>query len=287
MKRKRRKPETLTANSRGYVRVLLLLVVSLFLSVQAKAQCQAINTAFSPGEQLTFNLYYNWKFIWIKAGTATLDIAGVQYNGEPAYQMSLLSVTSKRVDLFFRMRDTITSIFTESIEPLYYRKGAVEGKRYTVDEAWFNYENGETIVKQKRLYQNGQMLETTSQDTLCVYDMLSALASARSFETAGMTEGQSIIIPIVTGKKIVNETLIYNGMKDTKADNGHTYRCQVFTFSEINNQTGQNEPVLRFYITDDQNHLPVRLDMYLNIGSAKAYLSAMEGVKYPLTSQVD
>ena len=117
--------------------------------------------------------------------------------------------------------------------------------------------------------------------------MLSALASARSFETAGMTEGQSIIIPIVTGKKIVNETLIYNGMKDTKADNGHTYRCQVFTFSEINNQTGQNEPVLRFYITDDQNHLPVRLDMYLNIGSAKAYLSAMEGVKYPLTSQVD
>jgi hypothetical protein len=30
--------------------------------------------------------------------------------------------------------------------------------------------------------------------------------------------------------------------------------------------------------------LPVRLDLYLNFGSAKAFLTKIEGNKYPLTS---
>ena len=33
-------------------------------------------------------------------------------------------------------------------------------------------------------------------------------------------------------------------------------------------------------------HLPVRLDMFLNIGSAKAFLKSVTGNRYPLTSIV-
>ena len=40
-------------------------------AVSASAQCTFRNTAFSSGEYLTYNLYYNWKFIWVKAGTAS------------------------------------------------------------------------------------------------------------------------------------------------------------------------------------------------------------------------
>ena len=40
----------------------------------------------------------------------------------------------------------------------------------------------------------------------------------------------------------------------------------------------------RLYITDDKNHLRVRLDMFLNIGSAKAFLKSVSGNRYPLTS---
>ena len=46
------------------------------------------------------------------------------------------------------------------------------------------------------------------------------------------------------------------------------------------------DTVVTFYITDDLNHLPVRLDMYLNFGSAKAFLSDIKGNRYPLTSIV-
>ena len=47
-----------------------------------------------------------------------------------------------------------------------------------------------------------------------------------------------------------------------------------------------DEPQCQQYITDDKNHLPVRLDLYLNFGSAKAFLSSVRGNRHPLTSIV-
>ena len=37
--------------------------------------------------------------------------------------------------------------------------------------------------------------------------------------------------------------------------------------------------IVRFYVTDDTNHIPVRLDMFLKFGSAKAFLVSMKGTK--------
>ena len=49
------------------------LILSLLVMVvtSAAAQCTFRNTAFQSGEFLTYNLYYNWKFVWVKAGTAS------------------------------------------------------------------------------------------------------------------------------------------------------------------------------------------------------------------------
>lgn len=48
------------------------------------------------------------------------------------------------------MRDTLTCYVSDKLEPLYFRKAAEEGKRYTVDEAWFSYDDGIATVKQRR-----------------------------------------------------------------------------------------------------------------------------------------
>ena len=70
-----------------------------------------------------------------------------------------------------------------------------------------------------------------------------------------------------------------------EAKDGHTYRCLVFSFVEYDEQGKENE-VITFFISDDDNHLPIRLDMYLSFGSAKAFFSGVKGNRYPLTSLV-
>lgn len=85
-----------------------------------------------------YDLYFNWKFVWVKAGIASLTTNATTYHSEPAYRINLLALGSKRADFFFKMRDTLTCVMGEKLEPRYFRKGAEEGKRYTVDEAWFS-----------------------------------------------------------------------------------------------------------------------------------------------------
>ena len=64
-----------------------------------------------------------------------------------------------------------------------------------------------------------------------------------------------------------------------------TYRCLIFSLVEYNKK-GKEKEVITFYVTDDRNHLPVRLDMHLNFGSAKAFLKSVSGYRHPQTSIV-
>ena len=114
---------------------LLLLAGLLCLGgmMPVQAQCVAKNEAFQSGEHVMYDLYFNWKFIWKKVGLASLTTNATTYRSRPAYRFNLLSVGSKKTDFFFKMRDTLTCYVSDKLEPLYFRKAAEEGKRYTVD----------------------------------------------------------------------------------------------------------------------------------------------------------
>ncbi len=250
----------------------------------AKAQCEANNDAFKSGEHVMYDLYFNWKFVWVKAGFASLTTNATAYQGKPAYRMNLLAIGSKKADFFFKMRDTLTSVISDRLEPRYFRKGAEEGKRYTVDEAWFSHKDGVCYVDQKRTHQSGEIIETSQDDSRCIHDMLSILAQARSYDPKDYVIGQRINFPMATGRKVEEQTLIYRGPKKITAENDTTYKCLVFSLVEY--KKGKEKEVITFYISDDKNHLPIRLDLYLNFGSAKAFLSSSSGVRHPMTSIV-
>ncbi len=128
-------------------------VVSLFLlfSLSISAQCSFHNTAFNSGEFLNYNLYFNWKFVWVKVGTASWYTVSSTYKGIPAYRASLTTRGNGKLDNYFIMRDTLLCYNTKDLAPLYYRKGAKEGKRYTVDEVFYSYPNGNINIKQHRI----------------------------------------------------------------------------------------------------------------------------------------
>lgn len=264
------------------LRISLLLCLLAITGTNVYAQCQTENDAFKSGESLTYDLYFNWKFIWINAGGARMGTYGVNYQSKPSFRTSLLAVSSKRIDKFFRMRDTLTSIYTDKLEPLYFRKGAEEGKHYAVDEAHFSYRNNMCFVNQKRIYRDGTTVLTENSDNDCIYDMLSILARARSYNPDDYKVGDRIYFQMATGKKVEEQILIYRGRETFEANNDTTYRCLVFSLVEIKDK--KEKEIITFYITDDKNHLPVRLDMFLNFGSAKAFLKTTHGVRYPQTS---
>ena len=158
---------------------MLFAIISVLFAIgsvnDAKAQCGIENKAFQSGEFLYYDLYFNWKFIWVKVGTASMITQQAAYEGQTAYKSSLITRGNNKLDKFFVMRDTLISYCTEDLVPLYYRKGAEEGKRYYVDELWYSYPNGNCHLKQHRITHRGEHQWKESEYVDCVYDMMSIL----------------------------------------------------------------------------------------------------------------
>ena len=261
-----------------------MLLVSL--TSQLNAQCTFKNTAFKSGEFLYYNLYYNWKFVWVKAGSASMSTVMSRYKGKPAYRTSLTTRGNNKVDEMFVLRDTLLAYVSDGLAPLYYRKGAREGKRYYVDEVFYSYEGNNVNLRQHELHASGNHTwkNTTSND--CMYDMVSSFLRARNYDPTGWNKGQVIKIPIADGDDTKTALLKYRGKSNIKADNGVKYRCLVLSYMEKEEGQKDYKEIVRFYVTDDSNHIPVRLDMFLRFGSAKAFLVSMKGNKNPVTAVV-
>lgn len=256
----------------------------LCLSSVATAQCSFHNDAFKSGEYLSYNLYYNWKFVWVKAGTASLSTIESRYGGQRAYRSSLITRGSSRADNFFVLRDTLLCYASLDMEPLYYRKGAREGDRYTVDEAFYSYPNGMCKVRQQRLNNDGSLSKEERTSKECLFDMMNIFMRARSFNPTSWKQGNEIRFTIIDGVNTLPGILRYGGKTVVKADNGVKYRCLKLSY--IENDNNKRKEIATFYVSDDQNHVPIRIDLHLRFGSAKAFVVGMRGLRNKVESIV-
>ena len=250
----------------------------------ASAQKPLPNTAIAPGEKIEYELYFNWKFIWLKAGTATFLTQNTRYKEQDALRSYLITRTSKRLDKYFMMRDTLTGIMTHDNVPLYYRKGANESKKYRRDEVWYSYDTGITTISQR--YQKPSGKVTTRKHSLKeeVYDMMSLMQRARNMRPEDFRKGEKRFFKMADGDEVEDVYVIYRGKETISLkSNKDRYSCLVYSF--VAKDEGKDKEVVRFFITDDANHLPVRLDMFLRFGSAKAFLMSYSGLRNPVTSK--
>ena len=268
------------------MRRLVISLFAMFSLLTASAQCGIENTAFQGGEFLAYDLHFNWKFVWVKVGSATMSTVKSTYKGQEAFRTSLITRGNSKLDGFFVMRDTLLSYCSaDDLTPLYHRKGALEGKRYYVDELWYSYPRNNCHVKMHALSSSGDHTWKEKEYKDCVYDMMSIFLRARNFDASKLKEGDVIPMPITDASSLKNSWLKYRGKETFKIDGTkQKFRCLVFSF--IEHEDGKNKELIRFFVTDDQNHIPVRLDMFLSFGSAKAFLKTYKGVRSPLTSRI-
>jgi len=255
-----------------------------FVPLNSQAQCTFKNTAFKSGEILAYNLYYNWKFVWVKAGTASMSTVESTYKGQKAWRSSLITRGNRKVDELFVLRDTLLCYSSKDLAPLYYRKGAREGNHYTVDEVFYSYPNGKCAVTQHRQRNDGTHSWEKHQYNNCIYDMLNMFVRARSFNPTGWKKGYVVNFEIADGNGKTPAQIKYRGKANIKGDNGVKYRCLQLSYLEL--EDGKYKRIVDFYVTDDDNHIPIRLDMFLRFGSAKAFIVGLKGTKNPITSVV-
>ena len=281
-----KKMNSIARRQSAWVKSVLLFYLLTFLPLTASAQCGIENNAFKSGEELAYDLYFNWKFIWVKVGTAEMDTKMAKFEGKDAWKSYLITRGNPKLDKFFVMRDTLLSYCNPDLSPLYFRKGAKEGDSYYVDEIWYSYPHGNCQLKKHRITSSGEHLWKTTTYKSCIYDMMSIFLRARNFDASKMKKNETIPMPVSDAMGLSNSWLEFRGRENYKmSDTKEKFRCLVFSFYERDN--GKSKELLRFWVTDDENHIPLRLDMFLSFGSAKAYLKSYKGVRSPMTAKIN
>jgi hypothetical protein len=74
------------------IRSVLLILSFVLLHFYSIAQCFTGNNAFGDGENISYEVSYNWGPIWIEAGLVTFTVNKEKYFGKDAYRKNLPDV---------------------------------------------------------------------------------------------------------------------------------------------------------------------------------------------------
>jgi hypothetical protein len=270
------------------MRLLLIsiLPVIFFLNLpDLKAQCFSANSTFGDGENVTFEVMYNWGPIWVNAGLVTFSAKKEILSGKETFHLKSTGKTYASYDFLFKVRD----YYDSWIDPATFRSLSFQR---------MIYEGGYTLVNTIRFDQANQIAYSSTKsnnnpvrkDTLpsgpCAFDMLSAVYYTRTLDLRHLSPDLRIPVTVIVDDSLYHIYIRYIG-KETLADqNGQKYRCIKFSAKMIEGTIFRGDEDVLVWVTDDENKIPVYIEAKILVGTVRAYLKEMTGVRNPVTSLV-
>lgn len=261
-------------------------VALFFLPCITAAQCIDENLAFSGGEEAYYDVFYNWGFIWLHAGEVFFKVHNSNFEGKPAYYFHSYGSSLKKWDWFYKVRDTYESyVDTASLKPYFFARKTSEGGYEVNNRLRFNYESG--VVFTSTQNSKKPLEKDTLQLSSCAYDVLSMIYVARNINYADYQIGDKIPVTCIIDGELYNLYIRYGGKETIETRDKSTYNCIKFMPLLVGGTMFSGGEDMTVWVTDDDNRIPILVEAKVLVGSIKAYLKTIKGVRNPVVSLVD
>ncbi len=254
--------------------VLLLLLFSV-PSFAQNDLCGLSNTSFKSGEKITYKVFYNMGLIWAAAGIANFTVSDATLEGHSVYHIVGDGKTLKSYEWFYKVNDKYESwIDKTTMLPRKFYRDVSEGDTKFNSIAKFDQEA-------QRVYTSNKVFNTPK----CIQDVLSSIYYARNVDYSKYPVGGKIPFSMFLDDKVYNLYIKYLGKERIKTKYGtfNTIKIKPLLISGTIFKDGDKMTV---WITDDANHIPVRIDSPIIIGSIKVDLMGYSNLRNPMTALV-
>lgn len=229
----------------------------------------AQKTTFRPVEELVYHGYYNWGFIWVKAGRVEFTLSKSDLYPD-AQKLNVAGYSLPSWDWVFNVRDTLTSIHNaKTFLPYEFSRKVHEGNYHKTYDYKFNYKDSLILGEQQRLGRN------KVKDTLVLqaktYDMLSVAWMARELDFDKMEKRQIIPIKILIDSKIYDLYIRYLGTDKIKSD-GVKQECYVFSPLLVEGDVFKGGETMKIWVSKDEYRIPIMVETKIVVGSVKGIL---------------
>jgi hypothetical protein len=232
------------------------------------------NKAFKAGEVLTYRMHYGM----MNAGVAVLEVKPdiIEVSGRKVYHIVGSGYTIGSTDWFFKVRDRYeTYLDKDAMLPwLFVRRVDEGGYKFSQDYAFNHYTKKVDIGNNEKF-----------DVPVGVQDMVSAFYAARNLDLSNAKPGDLFSITCFVDKEIWPLKIKFIGKETIDTDLGK-YRCLKFRPIVQKGRVFKKEEDLNVWISDDDNHLPMRVKADVLIGSIKMDITGAKNLANA-TSKVD
>jgi Protein of unknown function (DUF3108) len=259
----------------------ITLIISIFLfgvSLPLKDGgefCGLPNQAFQAGESITFKVYYTLAGVYIAAGEATFTVASEELGGKPVYHVTGSGKNYSFLDNFFKVRDKYESyIDTATLQPLKFIRNVSEGSYRKYENVSFN-KTAHTAIT------NSGVFKTPD----CIQDVLSTMYYARNIDFDKMKPGDKIPFSMFLDNQVYDLYIRYVGKETIKTKYGK-FRAIKIKPLLIKGTIFEGGEKMTVWISDDANHIPVRVESPISVGSVKVDMMDFKNRRTPMSSLI-
>ncbi len=255
--------------------LLFLGFCGMSLSPDYDTFCGIKNTAFKAGEVVTMKVYYSAMGAYVSAGEATFTTTLERYNGKAVYHCVGEGKSYSFFDNFFKVRDKYESyIDTANLLPYKFIRN--------IDEGGFKKYNNVTFNQAAATATSTNGVFKVSN---CIQDVVSAVYYARNIDFNKYKVGDKIPFDMFLDDEVYHLYIRYLGKERIKTRYGK-FNAIKFKPLLIKGTMFEGGEKMVAWVSDDPNHLLLRVESPIVVGSVKIDMMDFKNLRYPLTSLI-
>lgn len=256
--------------------LLVFLLLCIYRPLTAGDDfCGIRNTSFQDGESISFVVFYNVIGLYVNAGDANFTTKLEYLNNKPVYHVVGVGNSNPSYDWIFKVRDRYETYFdTANLQPMKFIRSVNEGGFKHNEDVTFNLQTNTAVTTSGSFKVPG-----------CIQDVLSAIYYARNIDFNKYKPEDKIPFNMFLDNEVHNLYIKYEGKEIIKTKYGK-FRAIKFKPLLVKGTMFAGGEKMTVWVSDDPNHIPLRIESPIVVGSVKVDMMQYRNLRYPLTSNL-
>ncbi|HNL65902.1 MAG TPA: DUF3108 domain-containing protein, partial [Ferruginibacter sp.] len=237
--------------------------------------CNIRNNAFKADEEVRMKVFYSTLGMYVGAGEAVFSASLERFNGKPVYHFVGDGKTYSFFDNFFKVRDRYESyVDTTTMLPYKFVRNVDEGGYKKYNNVTFN-QDANTAVSTNGVF----------KVTNCIQDVVSMVYYARNIDFSKYKPDDKIPFDMFLDDEVFHLYIRYMGKEKIKTRFGKFNAIKIKPLL-IKGTIFEGGEKMTAWLSDDPNHLLLRVESPIAVGSIKVDMMSYKNLRHPLTSLI-